>query len=422
MIRPVAGTIVARVAITVLNLLLVVVGGHALGAEGLGTISLIVLAITIILLLNHVVGGGGLVYLAPRFAVRRLLAPSYRWALITALIAWAVQQAVPLVPEPLVLHVVALAFLGSLNGIHLNILVGRERIGVQNGVLVAQATIHLIAFAAFLRMDGAVIGDYVAATYVAYGATAFVSGYFVFSLSSGPSGPTGGVLQALFRQGGLAQAANLLQLLNYRFAYYLIERFRDLPALGLFSVTTQLAEGAWLVPKSIGGVLYSKVSNLAEAERQRDLTLVLYKTAVLVGAVFCAVLLMIPDALYAWIFGPDITGLHPILLGMVPGLLAMSGSQVLSHFLSGTGRVMHNTIGSGLGLLITVPLGFALIPKYGLVGAAITTSAAYTVSVAYQTVVFLRITSTRWLELFPHAGDGQRALQVWSRVRNRLLG
>lgn len=230
------------------------------------------------------------------------------------------------------------------------------------------------------------------------------------------------VVRALFRQGGLAQMANLLQLLNYRFSYYLIERFQGLGTLGVFSVTTQLAEGAWLVPKSIGGVLYSKVSNLEEAARQRELTLVLYKVAVIVGALFSLSLLIVPVAFYSWVFGPEVRGLRPVLACMVPGLLAMSGSQVLSHYLSGTGRIHHNTIGSGLGLLVTLPVGFVLIPAHGLIGAAITTSAAYTASVAYQTVVFLRGTSTSWLELLPHAGDGRRVLKVWKRARERLLG
>ncbi len=422
MIRPVAGTVLARVVITVLNLLLMVVGGHALGAEGLGAISLIVLAITIILLLNHLVGGSGLVYLVPRFGVYGLLVRSYGWAVFTALVAFSAQQLVPLVPTDLVIHVVALAFLQSLNSIHLNILVGRERIGLQNGILVVQAATQLVAFTILLRVGSTDLLDYVWATYIAHGTTAIVSGYFTLRERHNRSGDPGSALQMLFRQGGLAQVANLMQLLNYRFAYYLIERYRDLATLGTFSVTTQLAEGTWLVPKSIGGVLYSKVSNLAEAERQRDVTLILYKTAVIVGASFCAVLLLIPSAFYSWIFGPEIRGLHPILLWMVPGLLAMSGSQVLSHYLSGTGRVHHNTVGSALGLLVTVPLGFALIPGYGLIGAAITSSVAYTASVAYQTVVFLRLTGTSWLELFPHAGDGQRAKQVWTRIRGRLVG
>lgn len=422
MIRPVAGTIAARVVITALNLLLVVVGGHALGAEGLGTISLIVLGITIILLLNHVVGGGGLVYLVPRLGVGPLLGPSYAWALITACVAWGVQHVLPLVPDALVAHVVGLAFLQSLNSIHLNVLVGRERIGLQNRILLWQAFAQLAVFTVLLGVNGADIHDYVLASYFAHGTTALISGYTALADRNVPAPSSSPVLAALLRQGGLAQVANVLQLLNYRFAYYLIEHFRGLGALGIFSVTTQLAEGTWLVPKSIGGVLYSKVSNLEEAQRQRDLTLILYKVAVLVGALFCVVFLLIPDSLYSWLFGPEIQGLHAILVWMVPGLLAMSGSQVLSHFLSGTGRIHHNTIGSGLGLLITLPLGYALIPEHGLLGAAITSSIAYTASVAYQTIVFLHLTGTRWLELLPHAGDGQRALLVWSRVRSRLLG
>ncbi len=420
MIRPVLGTVAARIAITAMNLLIIVAAGQKLGAEGLGAISLIVLGVTMILLLDHVVGGGGLIYLVPRYGVSPLLLPSYLWAVATAFVALAVQQFAPLVPEALVLHVVALAFLQSLNSIHLNILVGRERINLQNTILTIQAGVQLVGFVVLMNVDDATVMDYVQATYLAHGITVLLSGYFALAEKGFVGGGHRNVIAGLLRQGGLAQGANLLQLLNYRLAYYLIDRFRGLGALGVFSVTTQLAEGAWLVPKSIGGVLYSKVSNLVEAERQRDITVLLFKVAVLMGAACCALLLLIPDSLYTWIFGPEIVGLRPLIALMVPGLLAMSGSQILSHFLSGTGRIRHNTIGSGIGLLVTLPLGFWLIPGFGLKGAAITTSIAYSASVLYQLIIFLRCTGTTVLELVPHAGDGERTVQVWKKIRSRL--
>ena len=68
MVKPILGTVGSRVTITLLNLLLVMATGKMLGVTGLGTISLIILGITLILLLSHVVGGGALAYLAPRYA------------------------------------------------------------------------------------------------------------------------------------------------------------------------------------------------------------------------------------------------------------------------------------------------------------------------------------------------------------------
>jgi O-antigen/teichoic acid export membrane protein len=420
MIRPVIGTVAARVVITAMNLLVIMAAGQLLGAEGLGTISLVVLGITFVLLLSHVVGGGGLVYLVPRYGVRALLRPSYRWAILCAIVAWSIQQLAPIVPVELVDHVVALAFLQSLVSIHINILLGKERIGQLNLVLVAQSATQLLGFVVLMRVNGPSVLDYVHALYLAYGIAAVVSGGLVLSLMGAKSPTTEqGVLRAVFKQGGLAQGANLLQLLNYRLAYYLIEHFRGRSALGIFSVTTQLAESTWLIPKSIGGVLYSKVSNLGEAERQRDLTVILLKVSVGMALIGCLVLLALPDGIYSKVFGPEVVGLHPLLLAMSPGLLAMAASQVLSHYLSGTGRIKHNTVASGLGLLVTVVLGFLLIPGNGLMGAAITASAAYCTAVTHQLWVFMRYTGTRPREFWPHTGDGMRVAEIWKRWRGR---
>ena len=420
MIRPVIGTVAARVAITAMNLLMIMAAGQLVGAEGLGTISLMVLGITFTLLLSHVVGGGGLVYLVPRYGVRALLRPSYLWAILCAIVAWSIQQVMPIVPLEMVDHVVALAFLQSLVSIHINILLGKERIGQLNLVLVAQSAVQLLGFVFLMRMNGPSVLAYVHALYLAYGVAAVASGGLVVA-HSGPrtSAAKPGALRAVFKQGGLAQGANLLQLLNYRLAYYLIEHFRGRSALGIFSVTTQLAESTWLIPKSIGGVLYSKVSNLAGSERQRDLTVILLKVSVGMALIGCLVLIVLPDGLYTTVFGPEVVGLHPLLLAMSPGLLAMAASQVLSHYLSGTGRIKHNTVASGLGLLVTIVFGFLLIPGYGLMGAAITASAAYCTAVAHQLRVFMRSSGTRPRELWPHARDGVRAREVWRRWRNR---
>lgn len=409
MIRPVIGTIGARVLITVANLLMVALAGRALGAEGLGGISLIILGVTLVLILAHVVGGGGLVYLVPRFGVGPLLLPAYAWAIVTALMALSVVGRVPIAPEGFALHVVGLAFLQALNSIHLNILVAQERIGLQNTLLVSQSLVQLTAFAFLLELDGPSLMDHVHASYLAYGLVVVLSFWSVARTTSGGiAHQPGKHLRVLMVQGGIGQLANLFQLFNYRAAYYLIEAFRGTAALGVYSVATQLAEGTWLVPKSIGGVLYSRISNLEAQRRQLQLTAILFKVAVVFGLCCSVVLITVPDAWYGLLFGKEVRGLGPLLLLLAPGLVAMSGSQVLSHYLSGTGRIRHNMIGSGLGLVVTLLVGWPAISSHGLTGSAFTASLAYGTSMVYQTVVFLRITGSPLSLLLPQADDLRR--------------
>lgn len=419
MIRPVVGTVAARVAIVVMNLLVIVVAGRALGADGLGMISLLVLGITFILVLNNVVGGGGIVYLLPRHGAQALRWPAYAWAIVTTAIARLVLHRFSLVPAGLEDHTVALAFLQAVIGIHLGILLGRERIGLHNALLIFQAAMLLVAFAILLRTDAPDIMDYVLSAYIAHGATALLSSIASAGADRSAIAPTGHPVVDLFRQGAIAQTANGMQLLNYRLAYYLIQRFIGTAAVGLYSVTSQLAESTWLVPKSLGLVLYARMSNTEGMERQRDLTLAVLKVALGVALLFTLALVLVPDALYKLVFGPEVTGVAWLVLLLAPGLLAMAASQALSHYLSGTGRVWHNAIGSGLGAVATLVLGFMLIPKHGLPGAAITASIAYCTSTVYQALVFQRLTGARLRHFLPNAADVDRLRTLWNRLVGR---
>ncbi|MBP6390667.1 MAG: polysaccharide biosynthesis C-terminal domain-containing protein [Flavobacteriales bacterium] len=417
MIKPVIGSVLARVWTTLANLLVFMVAGHALGAEGLGAISLIVLGITLVQLLNNVVGGGALVHLMPRAPLGALLRPAYAWAVITAFVAAAISF-LPLVSEGLSLHVVILAFMQSLYSIHLNVLVGRKRFRAYNWIVAAHAALLLAMFVLLLRMSGhRDVVSYVWASYVAFGATLLLSTLAIF-LSSQPATVQAepGLLRRMVRQGLQIQSANVMQLLNYRLAYYLIEHFRGLAPLGVYSVATQLAEGAWLVPRSLGLVLYGSVSNEAAAARQRSLTLTVFKVAVISAAGAMIIALLLPDALFAWLFGKEVQGLRPILLVLAPGIVAMAASQAYSHYFSGVGANKHNAIGSGIGLMITVVFGIFLVSHHGLLGAAATASLAYGANAIYQGWIFNRLTGARLVDLKPTAADVERIRMAWSRI------
>jgi O-antigen/teichoic acid export membrane protein len=223
------------------------------------------------------------------------------------------------------------------------------------------------------------------------------------------------VIRLLLRQGAYVQVANGMQLMNYRLAYWLIEKFQNTAALGIYTVANQLAEGAWLVPKSLAVVLYSKISNTEGPEGQRLLTLTFLKTSMACASAVVLVLVLLPSTVFQWVFGPEVVGITPLILLLVPGILSMAASQAYSHFFSGTARNVHNVIGSGLGLVATVVAGLLLIPAYGLFGAAISATLAYSINAVYQTIAFMRITGSSFTDLWPNAADGRRLRGMFLR-------
>lgn len=419
MIRSVVGTVGTRLLVTLLNLLVVMAAGRHLGAEGLGLISLIVLGTALVLLVNNVVSGGGAVYLTPRHGTEALRWPGYAWTILTGIGSYFVLRATGVVPAPWYGAVSLIATLQGGVNLHLGLILGRQRIAAHNGLLVLQAALQAGVFLFLLGRSGADVMDHVHAACLSNGAVLLLSGV----LSTTRGGPSqidrSGLLGALFRQGLSAQAANALQLLNYRYAYLLIERWVGLAGLGIYSVSTQLAEGSWLVPKSIGMVLYARVSNAPDAQRERSVTLAALKASVVATGAVVFVLLALPTTVYQALFGPEIEGLHGILLALVPGLLAMSASQALSHYLSGAGQVRRNAYSSGIGALVTVAVATWAVPRWGLHGAALSASLAYSASLLYQWWGFRKHSGAHWQDLLPIASDREALQVLWRRIRGR---
>ena len=98
-----------------------------LGAAGLGTIGLIVLSITIVLLLSNLVNTS-IIYFASRHSTGNLFWVSYIWSLVSVGIAIIANQIVPIFPEEYTNDIYILSFMQSGIAIHLNVLLGKEKI------------------------------------------------------------------------------------------------------------------------------------------------------------------------------------------------------------------------------------------------------------------------------------------------------
>ena len=128
MLKKILGTAGARLINALLGFSILIVNTNKLGTEGVGTIGLIILSITIILLLNNFVGGGALIYLIPRIDLFKLFIPSYIWAVFSAISGTYILKFLNLIPVEYTCHILLLSLIQSLSSINLTVLLGNEKI------------------------------------------------------------------------------------------------------------------------------------------------------------------------------------------------------------------------------------------------------------------------------------------------------
>ncbi len=412
MLRNLLSTTASRLIIALINLGIIWICARYLGAEILGTISLIVLGISIIQLVTAVLAGSALVYQTSRNSLAELLIIAWIWIAVAGVPVWLILRAFSLIPEGFGTDVLVLAILGSMITVNQNIFLGKEKVNWFNALAVLQSLLILLPLLIFV-----LIGNwyntqaYVTAQYISMSSMAMVGVWVNFPSLKDFRWPRMSIVMESFSYGGYLQAANFLQLFNYRLSYYIIEKFFDRATLGVFSVGVQIAESVWIIGRSMAVLLFSRISNSRDHNYSVLLTVQFIKLTGLITIALLVVLMLLPTDFFVWVFRSDFNNIKQVIISLAPGIVAVSLSMMFSHYFSGTGKPKYNTISSLIGLVFTLILGFTIIPLYGLAGAGLTSSISYLSGTIYQIVIFMTLTHVKWRGFIPDRADIDLALK-----------
>lgn len=420
MFSKILSTTAARLIIAITNLGIVTIAARTLGAEGMGTISLFILGITFIQLVSALVGGSVLVYMSARFPLIQLIVPAWIWTLLISASGSWLLITFNLAPPEFALDLFFISLLQSLFSINQNIQIGKEKIMQYNLAAIAQSLLMLASLGLiFTFSTSPQVIDYIHALYFSFGIAFLISfaGIIKYFFPAKPFNRE--VIWETFRFGSYVQVASILQLVNYRLSYYIIERFFDRATLGIFSIGVQISESVWIISKSIALVQYSRISNSKDDKYNVKITLDFIKFTTVFTILVIAFLLLLPQEFFVLVFRSDFRNVGQVIMSISPGILAVAISLMFSHYFSGSGKPWHNTISSGIGLVFTVALGFTLIPAMGIVGAGITSSLAYSASMVYQFIVFKRMTSTPLSRFIPGKEDAVKIKELWKELSQK---
>lgn len=364
-----------------------------LGAEGLGLIALIILAITIIITINGFVGGSALVYLIPKHDLYKILFITYTWAVFSAIIVSIILYALQLLPQEFFLDIMLLSLIQSIVSINLNVLVAKEKIKIHNIISVLQIIFLFSALILqFFLYHHQTVKAYVVSIYIGYGASFMLSCFYTFKLTKSTNLLNlNKLIKEILQYGFYVQIANLAQLMNYRLSYYIVEAHYGKAALGVFDMAVKIAEGLWLPARSIALVQYSKISNTKDMNYSIKISVMFLKVIFIITLSLILAFLLIPESVFTMIKA-EFYQIPMILLILSPGILLLSLNLATAHFFSGIGKHYYNTLASVVSLIATTALGFWLIPIYSTNGAAFVMSITYIAGFIVQIIIFVSIT------------------------------
>ncbi len=189
------------------------------------------------------------------------------------------------------------------------------------------------------------------------------------------------------RYGIRAYLGITMNFFNRRLDVFILNYFKTPYEVGIYSISTAMAELIWKIPNSIATPLFPHV---ARQKREESIKFTLLITR------FTFFLIVIVAIFMAWIgkpfilivFGKNFIPSFSPFLWLLPGVIFLSIGRVLSAFFHGINKPEYGSFFTIISVTFTVILDFLLIPLYGAKGAAIASTIAYSVSGLIATLLF----------------------------------
>jgi O-antigen/teichoic acid export membrane protein len=207
----------------------------------------------------------------------------------------------------------------------------------------------------------------------------------------------------------------MMEVGNYRGDQWMLGAMVGPRELGLYSIAVAWAELLFYLPGVLVLVQRPDLVRASPSEAVRRALRVCRVGFVLSGAA-AGVMLLIAPFLCAGVFGERFHGSIDDLRVLSLGAFGIVAFELLRNALTAQRRPMLGSAAVGVAFVLTVALDLLLIPRYGGLGAAVATTAAYTCGGIAAGLIFGRAMHAPLAAMAPRLDDLQ-----WLRRKAMLL-
>ncbi len=306
-----------------------------------------------------------------------------------------------------------------------NQLLGKLRFGYYNALIVAQGALYFIVVVLLLRvLDLGVSGVLVSSI---AGSLLVIGGCLRVILREVRPRVDAQLFRQMFAYGRKSQFGSIFQYLNSRFDVLILQFFVPLAAIGYYVVAQILAELVMVLTRSFQSSIMSLVTRDADDPgSQAETTAVSLRHHGLLCAVGIAANAVFSPLLIVVAYGQ---GFHRALLPffiILPGIWFLASGLLVANDLNGRNRPGLASQLSGLAVGVTIVLDLALIPSFGVTGAAVASLIAYVIFGVASFVAESRVAQLPIAKMLPTRADlavyPAAARKLWLRFAPDVPG
>jgi O-antigen/teichoic acid export membrane protein len=198
----------------------------------------------------------------------------------------------------------------------------------------------------------------------------------------------------LFRYGLPMYAGSVTMFFSKRADVFLLAAMLADPAvpLGNYSIAVTMAEMVFFFSGSVESVYLPHVAGSSREDSDRHVAAV-SRITLLLTATSALALVPIGTAMVNLLL-PAFDQALPALDVLLPGVVSLSVGKVVGSYVAGLGRTVALSVINVGGFALNIVLNLVLIPRYGIVGAAVASLVSYTATSLTITVIASRLSGT----------------------------
>jgi len=405
MFKKILNTLFMKFFTALTGFAIIVLVSHLLGTMGKGQQAVIVFNINILLLILTLLGNSTLVYLAPRKKFSQLFIPSFVWSVVCTIIIALISLMGGLKifagtedTQKYFLQTIGISLLASITEINYYFLMGKQQVIQANNLkLIYPLTNLVLIIGMWLIGRFNDISQYVFSLWVAYILSLIYGIYIlreeykqIYILNRKEFIDSSKIL---FKLGAVKQVGSIAQTMVYRISLMLMLYFfgkKGEVFNGIYSNATSISEAILLFGTSLALVQYSSLSNTLSNEKAKQLTIkmtILNVSVTFLGLLFVCLL---PKTFWVFLFGEGFSQVGYYIRVLAIGILLLSSTSNITQYFASRGNFSITAVASICSLIVTLILGYTLIPIYNILGAAITAVVAYLVGFLIEFIFFLK--------------------------------
>ncbi len=224
-------------------------------------------------------------------------------------------------------------------------------------------------------------------------------------------------LSRIVRFGSQSSLNAGLGLLNYRIDSLILAALLGLASFGIYSIAVNLGEMLFLLLRPVN-VAVGREIGASTHERSSQITADTIRLGFIIALAFSIAAFAFGPAVIQVAYGGRFGAASGPLRLLLPGILVFgSAGTFASFFIFQLGRpALVAWINGGM-IAVQTTACFALVPRYGMAGAAVASSITYLIGAAANTVVFCRFSRLKVRDVWlPTVTDALRLWKVLARA------